>query len=352
MVYDLGDIGELEHLRKIDGLVEQLLRDHTTGGRIYWASSGQARCNGDGMGYFDELTPETIFIEGFNPMVRRRALASAAERAARVKSKAEVYTPSWVCNLQNNVIDAAWFGRDTGLFNEPDKSDSHRWVTNRQKIIFPDTDGKTWKDYVSSRRLELTCGEAPYLCNRYDAATGEYNMDVRGRIGILDRKLRVVSENVDSPSDWLVWGKVALRTTYGFEWCGDSLFLARVAMLLTFIEHYIDRFGVLMYNRRYRHFLPGAAYIISWNLWQMDGRTFGLPGYTPIVPPARDERALFADDDTYNKIDIPVRQRLCVVKDFLSGIDVVHRQSLSVKSFHDRTAPQITFKSIVDHGRR
>lgn len=29
--------------------------------------------------------------------------------------------------------------------------------------------------------------------------------------------------------------------------------------------------------------MPGAAYIISWNVWQMDGLSYGLPGYEPYI---------------------------------------------------------------------
>lgn len=35
------------------------------------------------------------------------------------------------------------------------------WITNKGKIVFPEA--KNWTQYVDSRRLEITCGEAPYL---------------------------------------------------------------------------------------------------------------------------------------------------------------------------------------------
>ncbi|MCR4947448.1 MAG: hypothetical protein K5929_10945 [Lachnospiraceae bacterium] len=61
-----------------------------------------------------------------------------------------------------------------------------------------------WKKYVDSRRLEITCGEAPYLVSRYDVETGEY-IPIPKRIGILDRKLRVVNENAVDEKEWLKW---------------------------------------------------------------------------------------------------------------------------------------------------
>ena len=41
----------------------------------------------------------------------------------------------------------------------------HLWETTTDPIIFPD--GKSWKDYVRDTRLEITCGEAPYIVSRY-----------------------------------------------------------------------------------------------------------------------------------------------------------------------------------------
>ena len=106
-----------------------------------------------------------------------------------------MFTPAWICNAQNNLIDEEWFGRKEGLFNSTDPENPQKWINNEEKIEFPE--GKTWKDYVADTRLEITCGEAPYLCNRYDAVTGEYNENVKYRIGMLDRKLRIVSERYE-----------------------------------------------------------------------------------------------------------------------------------------------------------
>ena len=90
--------------------------------------------------------------------------------------------------------------------------------------------------YVQSRRLEVTCGEAPFLASRYDAATGEM-IPVARRIGILDRKLRVVSENVTTEDEWRKYATHAVQSTYGYEYQGDNLLLARVNLLLTYAEH-------------------------------------------------------------------------------------------------------------------
>ena len=90
--------------------------------------------------------------------------------------------------------------------------------------------------YVQSRRLEVTCGEAHFLASRYDAATGEM-IPVARRIGILDRKLRVVSENAATEEEWLKFATHAVQSTYGYEYQGDNLLLVRINLLLTYAEH-------------------------------------------------------------------------------------------------------------------
>ena len=95
-------------------------------------------------------------------------------------------------------------------------NDDNTWTVNEEKIIF---DGKqTWKKYVDSRRLEITCGEAPYLVSRYDTTTGELIVPPINRIGFLDRKLRVVNENTITEEEWLKWAEQAIQSYYGYEY--------------------------------------------------------------------------------------------------------------------------------------
>lgn len=190
---------------------------------------------------------------------------------ARVREMAEVFTPSWICNAQNNLIDNAWFEKDN-VFNQelimPDGT--QKWEVNRNKINFPK--GKTWKHYIRDTRLEMACGEAPYITSRYDTTTGEF-IPIEDRIGLLDRKLRVINENVNDSGEWLEAAQTAYKNIYAFEWQGDSLLLAREAMLITFIENYSFKFGKepLLKSIQY------IAYIISWNVWQMDGLKGVIP---------------------------------------------------------------------------
>ena len=243
-----------------------LLRDHTTGKNIFWATHDYEAL-GRAYDYHSEILPELITGE-HGMVIRPRVLKSKENQTDRAKDMAEVFTPSWVCNAQNNLVDEAWFGRKT-IFNIED-SVSHIWKSVTDKILFPN--GKTWKDYVRATRMEMTCGEAPYLVSRYDTTTGE-SIPLDQRIGLLDRKLRIVSENTESSGDWLDWAQTAYKNTYGFEWQGDNLLLAREALLWTFIEYYQAKFGKAPLLKSINY----IAYIISWNLWQMDG----LKGVVP-----------------------------------------------------------------------
>lgn len=322
------DIKENEILEESPELLDLLLKDHTTQEHIFWATDDYKDIN-DGEGYQFKDCIEADKITGDNGLiVQPRVMKSKEAQAQRIKDKAEVFTPSWVCNAQNNLVDDAWFGREDVFNHEITNEDgSHSWEASTDKIEFPDEPGKSWKDYVAELRLEITCGEAPYLASRYDTTTGE-TIPVNKRIGLLDRKLRVVNENTDNSKDWLLWAKTALRATYGYEWQGDSLLLARESILYTFMDYYRAKFD----KEVPKVSLKGAAYIISWNLWQMDGLTFGLPGYSPK------EADLFGEPSP--------RERFCVIKDFI-GKKNVNAENFSDENFHDKNAKKIVFRTLV-----
>ncbi len=236
---------------------------------IYWATDNYEQ---NGFIFFDEIRVEDITGDN-RKLIRPRADKSKEEQLKRTRDKAEVFTPSWVCNAQNNLIDDAWFGR-ANVFNVADEK-SHTWQATTEPIVFPE--GKTWQDYVSDNRLEVACGEAPYLVSPYDTTTGVV-IPLFQRIGLLDRKLRVVNENVE-PTEWIKWAMVAVKSTYGFEWQGDNLLLARESILHTVIEYYED--FASKHNLRsttlQNKTLQTFAYIISWNMFQMDGTKMVLP---------------------------------------------------------------------------
>lgn len=246
-------------------MLDVLLQDKTTKKNIIWATDTYEAL-GEGFSDKDPLTTDALL---YRPdLIRPRIQKSQEEQDQRTRKKAEVFTPAWLCNRMNNHLDADWFGRE-GVFNT--ENDDHSWTVSEEKIAFPEK--KTWQHYVDSRRLEITCGEAPYLVSRYDAATGELIVPPARRIGILDRKLRVVNENTDTYDDWLKWVIRAFEACYGYEYQGDNVLIARCNLLLTFVDYYEDRWGTQPEAKLLRQ----IANKIAWNIWQMDGLKDTVP---------------------------------------------------------------------------
>lgn len=261
---ELVDIKENSILSIDYYLLDILLKDRTTGKNIIWATD-MYETKGQNYSASSQITIDQI--TGRNgQVIKPRTKKSKQEQEKRIKDKAEVYTPSWVCNNQNNIADSSWFGKED-VFN---KSNGNKWITNKKKIEFPK--GKTWIDYIKSLRLEISCGEAPYLVSRYDTVTGEVISPI-DRIGLLDRKLRIVSENTNSKTEWKKYVIEAYKSIYGYEWQGDSLLIARENLLYTYIDYYNDKFA----EKPTVDDLKEIAEIISWNIFQMDGIKFVIP---------------------------------------------------------------------------
>ena len=245
-------------------LFNVLLLDRATRKNICWATEHYISY---GPGYYPQepIKKDLIMRENENLAIPRIA-KDIKEQLRRTKDKGEVFTPSWICNEQNNLIDEAWFGRKN-VFNQ---SKNNSWITNKKVICF--SENKTWRKYVDSKRIEISCGEAPYLVSRYDTVTGKA-IPIEDRIGLLDRKLRVINENTVSENDWFFWTKRAYESIYGYEYQGDSLLIARENLLYTFIENMNYKFGHEPNERQ----LMIIAKIISWNIWQMDAITMSVP---------------------------------------------------------------------------
>lgn len=270
-------------------ILEILLKDNTTKKNIIWATDEYSEI-GNGYGFYDEITIEKISDDNAG-FIKSRNYKDDSIQQSRVRTKGEVFTPAWVCNMQNNAVDEAWFqyeydenaldtctmcvvadNQDYGMFN---KAVPGSWEVIEKKVNFPEVGEnkeKSWQSYVWQKRLEIACGEAPYLTTRYDAATGEI-IDVKNRIGLLDRKLRVIGERVRTHKSWLVWTKRALQSTYGYDWQGDNVLLARKNVLFTVMEHYAYKYE----KELAKTYIIEFAKIISWNIWQMDGIRFVLP---------------------------------------------------------------------------
>ena len=258
------DIIEQEISEMSEELFDILLKDRTTKKNICWATD---HYKSRGSSYYPQEPITSELVTGHNTkLVQPRVAKSQAIQSKRTKDKAEVFTPSWVCNEQNNLVDEAWFGRKD-VFNI---CSEHSWKATTEKIEFPL--GKKWTDYVDSKRLEISCGEAPYLVSRYDTVTGE-EIPLQERIGLLDRKLRIVNENTDNEGEWVKWTTRAYQSTYGYEYQGDNILIARENLMYTFIENMEYKFG----HKPDLSLLKKIARIISWNIWQMDGITLTAP---------------------------------------------------------------------------
>lgn len=108
--------------------------------------------------------------------------------------------------------------------------------------------------------------------NRYDVSTGEI-IPLEERQGVLDRKLRVVNENISEETDWITWVLRAFQATYGYEFQGDNVLIARVNLLMTFEEYLKARWNRNPTAAEYREIIK----TIVWNIWQMDGLSGTIP---------------------------------------------------------------------------
>ncbi len=253
-----GIRGEILRLGRM-GLLEELLFDRTTRRGILWATDAYASL-GDGYRPAEEMTAAAI-TGAHSDLIRTRALKALEQQSARTRKHAEVFTPLWICEKMISHADSLWWGgRDP--FREERGADG--------RLVLPKK--KTWKRYIDSRRLEITCGEAPYLAQPYDVSTGEI-LPLSARGGLLDRKLRLASEYAETETEWLTWAFRAAESVYGYEFQGDNLLIARLNFLLTFENYLQDRWKRTPTEEEYAKLLR----ILTWNIWQMDGLTGTVP---------------------------------------------------------------------------
>lgn len=245
--------------------LDLLLKDKTTKNNIIWATDTYAGL-GDDFADTDQIN-RTLLLQ-HPDIIKPRIQKSEEAQQDRTRKKAEVFTPSWLCNEMNNHCDVDWFGREN-VFNVANTN--HAWMVNEEPITFPRR--KTWQQYVDSRRLEITCGEAPFLVSRYDTATGELIVPPKRRIGILDRKLRIVNENAKDYDEWVKWTIRAFESSYGYEYQGDNLLIARINLLMTFFDYYEERWQ----DKPDEKLIKKITNRITWNLWQMDGLKDTVP---------------------------------------------------------------------------
>lgn len=290
LIHIQDDIVRLQH----SGLLDRLLKDKTTKNNIMWATDAYAHY-GHEYERNEEIRPHLITGENVD-IIKTRARKEFEQQNQRTRKRAEVFTPMWICRMMNDKLDEEWFGYPDVFFKEDKPIEEVRFFEKK----------RTWQDYVDSRRLEITCGEAPYLMSRYDVATGEI-VPLEKRCGIFDRKLRVVSENASTEDEWFKWAIRAVQATYGYEFQGDNVLIARINILCTFEDYLVER-----WNRKLtRQETENIINIITWNIWQMDGLTYTIP--------FREAEPDFVQLSLFNDFEVDltkVAQPLCRVYDW------------------------------------
>jgi len=161
-----------------------------------------------------------------------------------------------------------------------------------------------WQEYVGLLKLEITCGEAPYIVSRYDPVSDSKELlPLPERVGFLDSKMTAVSKYCDTHEDWLKWTKTAFQSSYGYEWQGDSLLIARENLLYTFIDYYKDKFK----KNPSLNLQKEIAEIIVWNIFQMDGLKYVIP------MSCKTEKITIKGEETlFGKKDDRIEEKRCV----------------------------------------
>lgn len=241
-----------------------LLKDFTTQKGVLWATDAYAE-KGTGYQKTDEITISRI--TGSNEgLIIPRYRKKRSEQEQRSHDHAEVFTPAWLINEQNNLIDNQICKPNKGFtVNRKNKT----WFAN-QKLEF--IDGYSYQSYINRTCLEVACGEAPYLVTRYDATSAKL-IPIEKRVGRLDRKFRVINRFVKTDKEWLDASIVARQSVYGYELQGDNLVIGRINLFLSYLDYYRNRFN----ENPNTELSKNIATIISWNLFQMDGLKLVVP---------------------------------------------------------------------------
>lgn len=247
-----------EDIRRLDaaGVLGLLLKDKTTRKNIIWATDGYSSF---GKKY---EKGEQITKAGARK-IQARASKAKEEQAGRTKKRGEVFTPVWIIEKMNAHVQKEWH-----------RDNAKKYIVKKEKEgkeRYFDADLLV-KYYTDNRMLEITCGEAPFICTRYDPENGKM-INVDARVGFLDDKLATINTYVDDEKNWWKWAKRAFQASYGYEFQGDSLLIARVNLMCTFEDYLKAKWNRVPTKQEYKE----IANIVCWNIWQMDGLTGHIP---------------------------------------------------------------------------
>lgn len=250
------DISEESLAKESADLLKILLKDRTTKKSIVWATHSYELL-GKGFAPSDRINPSKV-TGNFANLIQPRSEKSKYEQKDRTKIRAEVFTPTWLVAKQNGYVESK-------------------------------LGSLSLEEYVDLRWLEVTCGEAPYMVTRYDTVTGE-EIPLSERVGFVDRKLQRISREVSDEVTFYKLVKDAYHASYGYEYQGDSLLLARENLLATFEDYYLAKTG----NQPTLEKKKEIATIISYNVFQMDGLKKSSP-YSAKQKQSQ-QLSLFADE--------------------------------------------------------
>lgn len=192
-----------------------LIRDHSTGNNIIFACKS----------YPNKSFSDQITVKDIKMFVPRREKA-IEEQNERKEINGEVFTPHVIVKMMAS-----------DLYDECD---------------------------IHSLTLEPCCGEAPFIADLYDRVDG-HCIDFDNRTGLLDMKCK----KCKSAEDILD----SLKSSYGVELQGDSLYLGRMNAVQDAYEWYDHLFGACPDEKT----VDNMCEIVAWNIIQMDMLTFKTP---------------------------------------------------------------------------
>lgn len=263
------DILENTIRETMPAILDILLIDRTTSTpkkskNIIWANENYLQYGQKSYAATAQMLPSLVTGQ-MGQIIMPRALKSRELQKERTKSKAEVFTPTWIVQKQNDEVDKGYQNDEL-------------------------------ETYVKRKLLEITCGEAPYMATRYDMETGEI-VPLDERVGFVDRKLKRINAEVEDKAEWQRLVEEAYKSSYGFEWSGDSLLLARENLLYTYRDYY---FAKWLEEPLYGLF-EDIAKIISYNIFQMDGLKYIVPLSEKREKVESYQMSLFDDEEPAEK---------------------------------------------------
>ena len=266
---------------KMPDILRILLIDRTTSTQkkiknIIWANDNYVIYGGKAYAATSEIRLELVTSQ-VGEMIIPRALKSRELQRERTRSKAEVFPPPWLIKIQIDELEGEY---------------KHEEI----------------ETYVKRKWLEVACGEAPYIATRYDMETGKL-IPLNRRVGFLDRKLQRINYNIDDKGEWQRLVEWAYKSSYGFEWSGDSVLLARENLLYTYCDYYLEKWR----EEPELHLLEEIARVISFNIFQMDGLKYIIPLSDKTENVVQAQLPLFSDMELRQNVVIKPGKRVKVM---------------------------------------